>query len=105
VASVAVTNAATLTRFSYVTHTSSAIAVDANESASFTITSVTNTNIGDFVQVSYTTVPTDADKLSLFGYMSAAGEVTVVITNGSTSNVASQTYAVAVLITRAVASS
>jgi hypothetical protein len=75
-----------------------------NTTQNFTI-SVPNAALGDFVQVTYnTTIPTNADVLTLFGYVSSAGQVTVVISNNSDTAVSSQSYELKVLLTRAIAS-
>lgn len=97
---------ATLTKFKYATGTQT-IAIGANSTNSataFTI-EVIDAALGDFVQVSFTSVPTITPRLlTLFGYVSAADEVTVVISNGTSTAIASQAYNVGVLVTKAIAS-
>ena len=70
----------------------------ANTTASFTIT-VTGAALTNFVLATYNAVPvTTPNLLTVFGYVSAANTVTVVISNGSSTAVASQTYTVDVLV-------
>jgi len=70
----------------------------ANTTASFTIT-VTGAALTNFVLATYNAVPvTTPNLLTVFGYVSAADTVTVVISNGSSTAVASQTYTVDVLV-------
>jgi hypothetical protein len=96
--------AAKLTIFLYGSG-SGAFALSANDADYFDITAITGAVVGDFVQVSYSTIPgTTPNLLTLFGYVSAADTVTVVVSNGTSTAVASQTYAVNVLVTGAVAS-
>jgi hypothetical protein len=96
---------ATLTKFKYATGASGSITPAANSVNSFTI-AVTGAEVGDFVQATYTSVPaTDPTYTTLFGYVSAADTVTVVISNGTSSAVgAAQVYDVGVLVTKAIAS-
>jgi len=70
----------------------------ANTTASFTIT-ITGAALTNFVLVTWDGVPTTTPNLlTLFGYVSAADTVTVVISNGSSTAVAPQTYTVDVLV-------
>ena len=95
---------ATLTKFKYATDTKT-IAIGANSTTSLII-EVIDAALGDFVQVSYTSPPTITPTLlTLFGYASGPDEVTVVISNGTGTAVASQAYNVGVLVTKAIASS
>jgi hypothetical protein len=97
---------ATLTKFKYATGASSSIDPGANSVNSFTI-SVTDAEVGDFVQVTYTSVPANNPTYTtLFGYVSEADVVTVVISNGTSNAVGTaQVYNVGVLVTKAIASS
>jgi len=95
---------ATLTKFKYATETET-VAIGANSTTSLTI-EVIDAELGDFVQVGYSTPPTITPTfLTLFGYVSGPDEVTVVISNGTGTAVASQVYSVRVLVTKAIASS
>jgi len=95
--------AAKLTKFFYGTG-SGTLTLGLNSTGNFTST-ITGASLGDFVQVSYNTVPTiTPNLLTLFGYVSASNIVTIVVSNGSSTNVASQTYSVNILVTRAAAS-
>ena len=95
--------AAKLTKFFYGTG-SDTLTLGLNSTSTFTST-ITGASLGDFVQVSYSTIPTTTPNLlTLFGYVSASDTVTVVVSNGSSTNVASQTYSVNILVTRAAAS-
>jgi len=72
--------------------------LNANTTASFTLT-ITGAALTNFVQVTWDGVPvTGPNLLTLFGYVSAANTVTVVISNGSATNVPEQTYTVDVLV-------
>lgn len=96
---------ATLTKFKYATGASSSIDPAANSVNSFTIF-VTGVEIGDFIQVTYTSVPANNPTYTtLFGYVSAADIVTVVISNGTSNAVGTaQVYNVGVLVTKAIVS-
>jgi hypothetical protein len=95
--------AAKLTKFFYGTG-SGTLTLGLNSTSTFTST-ITGASLGDFVQVSYSTIPTTTPNLlTLFGYVSAANTVTVVISNGTSTAVASQNYSVNILVTRAAAS-
>jgi hypothetical protein len=96
---------ATLTKFKYATGASGSITPAANSVNSFTI-AVTGAEVGDFVQATYTSVPaTDPTYTTLFGYVSAADVVTVVISNGTSNAVgAAEVYNVGVLVTKAIVS-
>ena len=95
---------ATLTKFLYGSGDGT-FAVAANSTDASIVITVTGAVVGDFVQVSYSPVPSiTPELLTLFGYVSAADTVTVVISNGTATGVANQTYSVNVLVTGAVAS-
>ena len=95
---------AKLTKFLYGSDNDT-FAVNANSTVASLVVDVDGAVVGDFVQVSYSTIPgTTPDLLTLFGYVSAANTVTVVVSNGTSTNVASQTYSVNVLVIGAVAS-
>lgn len=95
---------ATLTKFLYGSG-SGTFAVNADSTDASIVITVTGAVVGDFVQVSYSTIPgTTPNLLTLFAYVSAADTVTVVVSNGTSTGVASQTYSVNVLVTGAVAS-
>lgn len=102
---IAVTSAddnAKLTKFLFGSG-SATLTLGANTTATISIT-VTGAVLGDFVQVSYSTIPgITPNLLTLFGYVSAADTVTVVVSNGSTTAVAAQDYFVNVLVTGAAA--
>jgi len=77
---------------------SSTLTLGSDTTASFDIT-VTGAVLTNFVLATYNAVPvTTPNLLTVFGYVSAADTVTVVISNGSSTSVASQTYAVDVLV-------
>ena len=77
---------------------SSTQTLGASSTASFTIT-VTGAALTNFVLVTWDGVPTTTPNLlTVFGYVSATDTVTVVISNGSSTAVASQTYTVDVLV-------
>jgi hypothetical protein len=89
---------AKLTKFLYGSGSGTfAVAADSTD-ASIVIT-VDGAVVGDFVQVSYSAIPgTTPNLLTLFAYVSASDTVTVVVSNGSDTAVASQTYSVNVLV-------
>jgi hypothetical protein len=94
---------AKLTKFLYGSG-SYTLALGANSTDDITFT-VTGAVVGDFVQVSYSSIPsTTPNLLTLFGYVSSADNVTVVVSNGSATSVAPQTYSVNVLVIGATAS-
>lgn len=95
--------AAKLTKFLFGTG-SGTFVLNSGHNDNFGVT-VTGAVVGDFVQVAYSSVPsTTPAKLTLFGYVSASDTVTVVVANTSNATVASQTYSVNILVTRAAAS-
>lgn len=94
---------AKLTKFLYGSGNDT-FALSANATDTIDIT-ITGAVVGDFVQVSYSSIPsTTPNLLTLFGYVSSANNVTVVVSNGSATSVASQTYSVNVLVIGASAS-
>jgi hypothetical protein len=94
---------AKLTKFLYGSGSDTfALGVNSTDDITFTVTGAV---VGDFVQVSYSSIPsTTPNLLTLFGYVSSANNVTVVVSNGSATSVASQTYSVNVLVIGATAS-
>jgi hypothetical protein len=101
--------AAKLTGFYYASHTASTISsIAAGATTAITGITVTGAALGDFVQVTYTTLPgsTFKDVVTVSGYVSATDTVAILLANNSvaTPTTAQTNLPFNILVTRAAAS-
>jgi hypothetical protein len=91
---------AKLTKFLF-KFTTLTLTLDKNTTVSSNIT-VLGAIVGDFVQVTYRSIPsTLPSTCTLFGYVSSSDTVTIVVSNGTDTDVASQSYSFNILVTSA----
>jgi len=97
-----------LTKFFYKTTTVASIAsIGIGATTAVTVTGVTGVDLGDFVQVTYTTLPsgTFKDVVTISGYVSATDTVVILLANNSVGVTTAQTdLPFAILVTRAASS-